>query len=112
MALQSDAQTALGGVKIAFGTDAGLFEHGDNAQEFALLVGAGLTPLEAIRAATTSAADHLGLSKEIGSLEPGKAADLVAVKGDPLSDVTELERVSFVMKGGTIYVPSPPWPYH
>lgn len=92
-----------GGVKIAFGTDTGVSKHGDNAKEFALLVRAGLTPLEAVRAATVVAAEHLQLSGEVGTLAPGKAADLIAVAGDPLSDVTELERVRFVMKGGTVY---------
>ncbi|WP_414696162.1 metal-dependent hydrolase family protein [Phenylobacterium sp.] len=88
------------GVKIAFGTDTGVSAHGDNAGEFALLVRAGLTPLEAVQAATVNAADHLGLSKEIGALTPGKAADLIAVRGDPLRDVTVLQNVGFVMKGG------------
>ncbi|MDB5457750.1 MAG: amidohydrolase [Caulobacter sp.] len=92
-----------GGVKIAFGTDTGVSAHGDNAGEFALLVQAGLTPLEAIRAATVNAADHFSLSAEIGSLAPGKAADLIAVAGDPLKDVTELQHVRFVMKGGVAY---------
>lgn len=92
-----------GGVKIAFGTDTGVSAHGDNAQEFALLVRAGMTPVEAIRSATTVAAEHLGLAGEIGTLAPGKAADLVAVRGDPLADVRELERVRFVMKDGRIY---------
>jgi imidazolonepropionase-like amidohydrolase len=106
-AMDSLRRAHAGGVRIAFGTDAGVAKHGDNAQEFALMVRAGLTPLEAIRAATTAAADHLGLSSEIGSLAPGKAADLVAVDGDPLQDVTELERIRFVMKGGTIHASSP-----
>ncbi|MDR6624657.1 amidohydrolase family protein [Caulobacter segnis] len=92
-----------GGVKIAFGTDTGVSAHGDNAGEFALLVKAGLTPLEAIQAATVNAADHFSLSNEIGSLAPGKAADLIAVKGDPLKDVTELQRVTSVIKGGVVY---------
>jgi imidazolonepropionase-like amidohydrolase len=92
-----------GGVKIAFGTDTGVSAHGDNAGEFALLVKAGLTPLEAIQTATVNAADHFSLSNEIGSLAPGKAADLVAVKGDPLKDVTELQRVTSVIKGGVVY---------
>lgn len=92
-----------GGVKIAFGTDTGVSAHGDNAGEFALLVKAGLSPLEAIQAATVSAADHFSLSSEIGSLAPGKAADLIAVKGDPLKDVTELQRVTSVIKGGAVY---------
>ncbi|NBB16727.1 amidohydrolase family protein [Caulobacter sp. SLTY] len=92
-----------GGVKIAFGTDSGVSPHGQNAQEFALLVKAGMSPLDAIRAATVWAAEHLGLSGLVGSLTAGKAADIVAVKGDPLADVTVLERVSFVMKGGVVY---------
>jgi imidazolonepropionase-like amidohydrolase len=92
-----------GGVKIAFGTDTGVSAHGDNAGEFALLVKAGLTPLEAIQAATVNAADHFSLSAEIGSLSPGKAADLIAVKGDPLKDVTELQRVTSVIRGGVVY---------
>ena len=92
-----------GGVKIAFGTDTGVSAHGENAGEFALLVRAGMTPIQAIRAATVNAADHLQLSNEIGTLVPGKAADLIAVRGDPVGDVTELERVTFVMKGGRVY---------
>lgn len=92
-----------GGVKIAFGTDTGVSAHGDNAGEFALLVKAGLTPLEAIQTATVNAADHFSLSSEIGSLAPGKAADLIAVKGDPLSDVTVLQHVTSVIKGGVVY---------
>jgi imidazolonepropionase-like amidohydrolase len=92
-----------GGVKIAFGTDSGVSHHGDNAREFGLMVQAGLTPLEAIRAATVTAAEQLRLSSQVGSLAPGKAADLIAVKGDPLTDVTLLEHVGFVMKGGTVY---------
>lgn len=92
-----------GGVRIAFGTDASVSRHGENAREFSLLVRAGLTPLEAIRTATVNAADHLGLSATIGSLAPGKAADIVAVRGDPLADVAVLQQVRFVMKGGTVY---------
>lgn len=91
------------GVKVAFGTDTGVSAHGDNAQEFALMVGAGMTPLQAIQAATVNAADHFGLSAEIGSLAPGKAADIIAVGGDPLSNVRELESVDFVMRAGTVY---------
>ena len=92
-----------GGVKIAYGTDSGVSAHGDNAGEFALLVRAGMTPLQAIQAATVNAADHLQLAGEIGTLAPGKAADMVAVRGDPLADVTELQRVRFVMKGGRVH---------
>lgn len=92
-----------GGVKIAFGTDSGVSAHGDNAQEFALLVRAGLTPLEAIQAATVGAAEHLRIASEAGKIAPGMPADIVAVSGDPLSDVTELERMRFVMKSGVVY---------
>ncbi|ALL14705.1 Xaa-Pro dipeptidase [Caulobacter henricii] len=91
-----------GGVKIAFGTDSGVSAHGDNAGEFALLVKAGLSPLEAIQTATVNAAAHFDLSAEIGSLAPGKAADLIAVKGDPLTDVTVLQSVTSVIKGGAV----------
>lgn len=90
------------GVKIAFGTDSGVSAHGDNAGEFGLLVKAGLTPLQAIQTATINAADHLGLSAEIGSLTPGKTADLIAVKGDPLADVSALLSVSSVIKSGAV----------
>ena len=92
-----------GGVRIAFGTDSGVSAHGDNAQEFALLVRAGMTPLEAIQAATVNAAAHLRISQDAGRIAPGMPADLIAVGGDPLVDVTELERVRFVMRGGVVY---------
>ncbi|MES2054334.1 MAG: amidohydrolase family protein [Pseudomonadota bacterium] len=91
------------GVKIAFGTDSSVSRHGDNAREFLLLVRAGLTPLEAIRAATTSGADHLGLAGKVGALKPGMAADIVATTGDPLADVSMLQKISFVMKGGEVF---------
>jgi imidazolonepropionase-like amidohydrolase len=88
------------GVKIAFGTDAGVSKHGRNAEEFELMVKHGMTPSQALVAATVNAADLLGLSAEVGTLEPGKRADLIAVSGDPLADITVLKRVSFVMKDG------------
>lgn len=91
------------GVKIALGTDTGVSAHGDNAQEFALLVKAGMTPLEAITAATVSAADHFSLTSEIGTIAAGKAADIIAVNGDPLANIRELESVDFVMKSGKVY---------
>ena len=91
------------GVSIAFGTDASLARHGTNAREFALLVRAGFSPLDAIRAATVAAAAHLGIAKEAGSLTPGKPADLIALEGDPLVDVAALEHVRFVMKGGEVF---------
>ena len=94
-----------GGVRIAFGTDSGVSAHGDNAGEFALLVQAGLTPLEAIQTATVNAAAHLKIDREAGRIAPGMPADLIAMAGDPLAEVTELERVRFVMKGGVVYRP-------
>jgi imidazolonepropionase-like amidohydrolase len=91
------------GVKIAFGTDAGVSKHGRNADEFELMVKNGMTPAQALEAATVNAADLLGLSAEVGTLEPGKRADLIAVDGDPLADVTVLKRVPFVMKDGVVF---------
>jgi imidazolonepropionase-like amidohydrolase len=92
------------GVKIAFGTDAGGFDWGVNpALEFPLMVKYGMTPLQAIRAATSNAAELLGIQNDAGSIAPGKYADLVAVKGDPLSDVGLLEKIDFVMKGGEVF---------
>ncbi|HWN45558.1 MAG TPA: amidohydrolase family protein [Thermoanaerobaculia bacterium] len=91
------------GVKIAFGTDSGVSPHGVNAREFKLMVDHGMTPAAALRAGTASAADLLGISQLTGTLEAGKEADIVAVPGDPLADVTATERVAFVMKQGRIY---------
>jgi imidazolonepropionase-like amidohydrolase len=92
------------GVKISYGTDAGGYPWTENqAKEFAYMVRYGMTPLQAIQSATTVAAALLGQEGELGSIEPGRHADVVAVKGDPLADITELERVSFVMKGGVVY---------
>lgn len=91
------------GVKIAFGTDTGVSRHGENAKEFALMVQGGMSPAEAIRSATWNAAQLLKVEDELGSIAPGKWADMVAVKGNPLQDITELERVQFVMKGGKVY---------
>jgi imidazolonepropionase-like amidohydrolase len=91
------------GVKIAFGTDAGVSKHGRNADEFELLVKHGMTPMQAIVAATTNAADLLGLSKKVGSIEPGKSADIIAVSGDPLKDVRVLKSVGFVMRAGVVH---------
>ena len=90
------------GVKLAFGTDAGVYPHGQNAHQFHSLLSLGLTPTQVIAMATTNAADLLGWSDKVGSVAPGRYADLIAVDGDPLQDVTELERVRFVMKGGTV----------
>jgi imidazolonepropionase-like amidohydrolase len=91
------------GVKIAFGTDAGVSKHGKNADEFELMVKHGMTPATAIHAATVNAATLLGVDKEVGTLEAGKDADIIAVAGDPLRDVTVLKRVGFVMKDGKIF---------
>ncbi|MBB5517798.1 metal-dependent hydrolase family protein [Amphiplicatus metriothermophilus] len=97
-----------GGVKIAFGTDSGVSRHGENAREFALLVEAGMTPMEAIVAATVNGADNLGKADMLGTLEPGKLGDLIAVDGDPLADIRELEDVDFVMKEGVVYKTAAP----
>jgi imidazolonepropionase-like amidohydrolase len=88
------------GVKIAFGTDAGVSKHGRNGDEFELMVRFGMTPAQAIEAATVNAADLLGVAGDVGTIEPGKRADLIAVDGDPLEDVTVLKSVSWVMKDG------------
>jgi len=96
------SQAVKAGVKLAFGTDAAIFPHGDNARQFAVMVRLGMSPLEAIRSATLYAAELLGWTDKAGLIAPGAWADLIAVDGDPLRDVTELERIVFVMKGGTI----------
>jgi imidazolonepropionase-like amidohydrolase len=90
------------GAKMAFATDAGVYPHGDNAKQFAKMVEWGMKPMDAIQAATINAADAIGWSGKVGALEPGHYADLIAVSGDPLSDVRTLESVKFVMKGGVI----------
>ena len=95
------------GVKVAFGTDSAVSPHGLNARELALLVEHGMTPAAALKAATSSAAELLGLAGRLGTLEPGKEADVIAVPGDPLADVTVAERVRFVMKGGRIVKDEP-----
>jgi len=91
------------GVKVAFGTDAAVYPHGLNAHEFNVYVQMGMTPIQAIQTATVNAADLLGWSDRIGTLEVGKFADIVAVNGDPTKDVTTLEHPVFVMKGGMVY---------
>ena len=90
------------GVKISFGSGAGPFPHGTQAAEFSYLVKYGMTPAQAIQSATTVAAEMMGWQDQIGSIEKGKFADIIAVSGDPLKDITELERVKFVMKGGQV----------
>ena len=97
------AKAYKAGVKIAFGTDAGVYPHGQNAQEFVYMVEAGMPPMKAIQAATIQAARLLHKEAELGSVEKGKAADLIAVKGDPLADIAALKQVDFVMKAGMVY---------
>lgn len=100
---ESFQRAVSAGVKMAFGTDAGVYPHGDNARQFFYMVKFGMTPAQAIRAATSNAADLIGRSKDVGSIEAGKFADLIAVSADPLQNVRALENVGFVMKGGKIY---------
>ncbi len=103
IAQKNMARAFAGGVKIALGTDAAVFPHGLNARELAVYVKLGMTPIDALRTTTVNAADLLGWSDRVGSIEPGKYADIIAVDGDPLADITTLQRVKFVMKGGTVY---------
>jgi imidazolonepropionase-like amidohydrolase len=91
------------GVKIAFGTDAGVYPHGQNAHEFELMVQAGMPPMFTLQAATTHAAELLKHDKDLGSLSSGKLADVVAVPGNPVQDISLMKRVSFVMKEGVVY---------
>ncbi len=102
--LQRDnfAKAVKAGVKVAFGTDAGVYPHGDNAKQFFFMVKYGLTPAQAIRSATTDAAELLGKAGQVGKVAPGLYADLIAVEGDPLADLRSLENVGFVMKGGAV----------
>lgn len=88
------------GVKLAYGTDSGVYPHGQNAKQFAYMVRYGMTPMQAIQSATVRAAELLGEDDELGSIAPGRFADLVAVDGNPLRDITALENVAHVMKGG------------
>ncbi|HEX3727937.1 MAG TPA: amidohydrolase family protein [Pirellulales bacterium] len=96
------ARAVRAGVKVAFGTDAGVYPHGDNAKQFFYMVKYGLSPAQAIRSATTDAADLLGRSSDVGRVVPGFLADLIAVTADPLADIRALESVSFVMQGGVV----------
>jgi len=90
-------------VKLSFGTDSGVCPYGIAARQFAFMVKYGMTPMQAIQSATSSAADLLGKSDLLGSIKPGKYADIVAVSSDPVADIHALENVSFVMKEGKIY---------
>ncbi|MEA1072803.1 amidohydrolase family protein [Sphingomonas sp. LY160] len=100
---KSFAEAHRRGVKIAFGTDTGVSPHGRNAEEFALMVRNGMSPAQAIRTATVDAADLLGVSAKVGTIEPGKDADIIAVDGDPTQNVRLLESVGFVMKAGRVH---------
>ena len=100
---KSFAEAIRRGVRIAFGTDSGVSRHGDNAQEFTLMVRNGMSPEAAIRSATVDAATLLGRESQIGTIAPGKDADIIAVAGDPLTDVRTLENVGFVMKQGRVH---------
>jgi imidazolonepropionase-like amidohydrolase len=100
---QNAAHAFKSGVKVAFGTDAAVYPHGLNAREFAVYVKLGMTPMQAIQTATVNAADLLGWADRIGAIEAGKFADIIAVTGDPTKDVTTLEHIAFVMKGGQIF---------
>ena len=90
------------GVRLAFGSDAGVYPHGNNGKQFAYMVQYGMTPMEAIQAATVHAAELIGWPGDVGAIEAGQYADIIAVRGNPLDDIRELEDVSFVMKGGVI----------
>src|SRR5205809_5538798 len=98
------------GVKIALGTDAGVFPHGDNAKEFALMVGLGMQPIDALRSGTSNDGDLLGIGQAVCTLEKGKRADIVAMPGDPTADITATEHISFVMKDGKIIRNGPATP--
>jgi len=100
---ESFRRAVQAGVKLAYGTDAGVYPHGWNGKQFAKMVQWGMTPMQAIQSATTSGADLLGWSDRVGSIQVGRFADIIAVAGDPLREITELERVTFVMKGGVVY---------
>jgi imidazolonepropionase-like amidohydrolase len=97
------ARAYRAGVPIVFGTDSGVSPHGENAREFSLMVAGGMPPMEAIRSATGIAAGFLGIDDRVGTLTTGLLADVIAVAGDPLADISVLEDVRFVMKEGVIY---------
>ncbi|MEO1708243.1 MAG: amidohydrolase family protein, partial [Pseudomonadota bacterium] len=100
---QSFTKAVKAGAKVILGTDAAIFPHGDNAMQLSRMVQFGMTPAQALRAATSLAAEALGREEELGQLAPGFRADIIGVMGDPLSDVSLLETVSFVMKDGVLY---------
>jgi imidazolonepropionase-like amidohydrolase len=96
------------GIKISFGTDAAVFPHGQNAKEFKLMFDLSMKPIDALKSATANDAELLGIAQKVGTLEKGKLADVIAMPGDPTSDITATERVSFVMKEGKIIRNGPP----
>ena len=100
---ESFRKAVKAGAKVVFGTDAAIFPHGDNARQFSRMVQFGMTPLQAVRAATSLAAEALGKAGTLGCLSAGCSADVIAVAGDPLEDVAVLENVDFVMKDGVVY---------
>jgi imidazolonepropionase-like amidohydrolase len=91
------------GVRLSFGTDSGVYPHGDNAKQFAVMVRYGMTPMQALAAATKVGAESLQMTKELGAIRPGADADIIAVSGDPTKDVTAMEKMAFVMKAGQVY---------
>ncbi len=100
---ESFRQAVAAGVDVVFGSDAGIYPHGDNAKQFSRMVQFGMTPLQALQAATTRSAVLLGWEDRVGQIKPGLYADIIAVDSNPLEDITTMENVSFVMKGGTVY---------
>ena len=96
------------GVKMIYGTDAGVYPNGENARQFATMVEWGMTPMQALQSATVNAADALGRARDVGAIAVGRYADLVAVRGDPLADVRVLQKPAFVMKGGVVVTPLTP----
>ena len=97
------AKAVAAGVKMAFGTDAGVYPHGQNGGEFWSMMQLGLTPVQVLQAGTVNAADLMGWSDRVGVIRSGMFADIVAVRGDPINDIHALEHVQFVMKGGAVY---------
>jgi imidazolonepropionase-like amidohydrolase len=91
------------GVPIIYGTDAAVYPHGDNARQLAIMTGLGMSPMDAIRSATSLAAEHIGWSADVGSIEAGRYGDLIAVRGNPLEDISRLEDVAVVIKGGLVF---------
>jgi imidazolonepropionase-like amidohydrolase len=99
---QGFRKAAAAGVRIAFGTDAGVYPHGDNARQLPYMVRYGMTPMQAIQSATIAAAQNIGWEDRVGSIAPGKYADMIAVEGDGLADLASFMKVAFVMKGGAV----------